>query len=142
MYLRKSSLVQNINDTAVNVAQLPLFLVLYIQDLSSVRMKASLDRSFGSLQFYTLKPQLQVLLFHLIVSILLALMLALAVSSRLSSLLFQLFVLPVSKGKTMDQLNIVPGAVLLLSVVVGVLPSLVLAVILVVEWAITAFKVK
>ena len=124
---------------AVSVANF-LFCTLsytYIQDLSSVRMNPSLDRSFGS----TLKPQLQVLLFHLIASILLALMLALAVSSRLSSLLFQLFVLPVNNSK-MDQLNIVPGAVLLLSVVVGVLPSLVLVVILLVEWAITAYKVK
>ena len=124
---------------AVSVANF-LFYTLsytYIQDLSSVRMKASPDRSFE----FTLKPQLQVLLFHLIVSILLALMLALAVSSHLSSLLFQLFILPVNNSK-MDQLNIVPGYVLLLSVVVGVLPSLVLVVILVVEWAITAYKVK
>ena len=97
----------------------------------------TLSYTFGS----TLKLQLQVLLFHLIVSILLALMLALAVSSRLSSLLFPLFILPVNNSK-MDQLNIVPGGFLLLSVVVGVLPSLVLVVILVVEWAITAYKVK
>ena len=111
------------------------------QSLSTVREKAFLDRSFASLQFYPLKPQLRVLLFLLLTGILLTVMLALAVSSRLSALVFEFDILPFG-GKSFQTINLIPGVVLLLAVVVGVIPYVTFLVVLVVEWTVTALKIK
>ena len=111
------------------------------QSLSTVREKAFLGRSFASLQFYPLKPQLRVLLFLLLTGILLTVMLALAVSSRLSALVFQFDILPFG-GKSIQTINLIPGMVLLLAVVVGVIPYATFLVVLVVEWTVTALKIK
>lgn len=100
-----------------------------------------MDRSFGSLQFYPLRPQLRVLLFHLLVGIFLILMLTLAISSRISALLFKFDILPIG-GKKLEKANGVPFIVLLVGLVIGVFPYLSLVVVLMVEWAITAFKIK
>ena len=120
----------------------PMFYILHTtQSLSTVREKAFLGRSFASLQFYPLKPQLRVLLFLLLTGILLTVMLALAVSSRLSALVFQLDILPFG-GKSIQIVNLIPGVVLLLAVVVGVIPYVTFLVVLVVEWTVTALKIK
>ena len=111
------------------------------QSLSTVREKAVLDRSFASLQFYPLKPQLRVLLFLILTGILLTVMLALAVSSRLSALVFQLDILPFG-GKSIQTINPIPGVVLLLAVLVGLNPYVTFLVVLVVEWTVTALKIK
>ena len=118
-----------------------LHLTYCTQSLYTVREKAVLDRSFASLQFYPLKPQLRVLLFLILAGILLTVMLSLAVSSRLSALLFQFDILPF-RGKSIQKVNLIPGMALLLAVVVGVIPYATFLILLVVEWTITALKIK
>ena len=129
--------------TSLTLLSSLIFNCVCAQSLSTVQKKAALDRNFASLQFYPLKPQLRVLFFLLLVGILLTVMLALTVSSRLSALVFNFDI--VSFGGKSDSLkivNLIPGLVLLLAVFIGAIPYITCLVFLVVEWSVTAFKIK
>ena len=127
--------------TSLTLLSSLIFNCVCAQSLSTVQKKAALDRNFASLQFYPLKPQLRVLFFLLLVGILLTVMLALTVSSRLSALVFDFDILPFG-GKALKIVNLIPGLVLLLAVFIGAIPYITCLAFLVVEWSVTAFKIK